>query len=67
VVLRSASPPKSRGELGTLTARVWELRHDLTASDAAYVALAERLALPLMTSDARLARAPGLRCDVIVA
>ena len=39
--------------------RVWALRHTLTAYDAAYVALSEVLAMPLVTSDARLARASG--------
>lgn len=37
--------------------RIWELRHHLTAYDAAYVALAEALAAPLVTRDAALARA----------
>ena len=44
--------------------RVWELRTNLSAYDALYVALAERLHAPLLTADARLARAPGLRCPV---
>ncbi|MGC5627045.1 type II toxin-antitoxin system VapC family toxin [Georgenia sp. Z1344] len=39
--------------------RVWELRSNLTAYDATYVALAELLDVALLTSDARLARAPG--------
>ena len=39
--------------------RVWELRHNITAYDAAYVALAEELAAPLLTADRRLAEAPG--------
>jgi predicted nucleic acid-binding protein len=37
--------------------RIWALRHDLTAYDAAYVALAEALAAPLLTRDGALARA----------
>jgi predicted nucleic acid-binding protein len=41
--------------------RVWELRHGLTAYDAAFVALAELLGVPLVTCDARLADAPGNR------
>jgi predicted nucleic acid-binding protein len=44
--------------------RVWALRANLTAYDAVYVALAEALAAPLLTCDARLARAPGLRARV---
>ncbi|MGH2903927.1 MAG: type II toxin-antitoxin system VapC family toxin [Solirubrobacteraceae bacterium] len=47
-----------------LTARVWELRHNFTTYDAAYVALAETLEATLLTSDGRLARAPGLRCAI---
>ena len=46
--------------------RIWELRDDLTAYDAAYVVLAEIIECPLVTGDARLSRAPGLRCAVTV-
>ena len=42
-----------------LAARIWDLRENLTAYDAAYVALAEALNAPLITMDARLAQAPG--------
>ena len=42
-----------------LLPRVWELRHNFTAYDAVYVALAEALDAPLVTRDARLAAAPG--------
>lgn len=42
-----------------LLPRIWELRANLTAYDAAYVALAEALGAPLLTRDARLAAAPG--------
>jgi predicted nucleic acid-binding protein len=47
-----------------LLERCWELRDNLTPYDAAYVALAEALDVPLLTSDARLANAPGIRCEV---
>lgn len=47
-------------------ARVWELRSNLTAYDAWYVALAEELDWPLFTLDHRLSRASGPRCEVIV-
>ncbi len=38
--------------------RIWELRHNLTAYDAAYVALAETLGCALLTRDQRLAKSP---------
>ena len=44
--------------------RAWELRTNLTAYDALYVALAEQLGATLLTADARAARAPGLLCGV---
>jgi predicted nucleic acid-binding protein len=47
-----------------LAARIWELRENLTAYDAAYVALAEVLDVPLLTTDRRLAQAPGIRVTV---
>ena len=47
-----------------LSDRMWYLRHNLTAYDAAYVALAESLEVPLVTCDARLASAPGLDAQV---
>jgi len=43
-----------------LLERVWELRQNLSAYDAVYVALAEVLDAVLLTCDGRLARAPGL-------
>jgi predicted nucleic acid-binding protein len=42
-----------------LLPRIWDLRNDLTAYDAAYVALAEALDAPLLTRDRRLAAAAG--------
>ena len=46
--------------------RIWELRDNVSAYDAAYVALAEIIECPLVTADARLSRAPGIRCAVTV-
>ena len=44
----------------------WALRHNLSAYDACYVALAEALDCPLLTADARMALAPGPECSFIV-
>jgi predicted nucleic acid-binding protein len=44
--------------------RIWELRGNLTAYDAAYIALAEALPAPFLTRDARLARARGHRAVI---
>lgn len=56
----------SRYPHGPLLRRVWELHRNLTAYDAVYVALAEALETVLVTCDARIARASGLRCNVQV-
>ncbi len=48
-----------------LLGRMWELRANFTASDAAYVALAELLGAALVTTDSRLARAPGIRARIV--
>ena len=45
--------------------RVWELRENLTAYDAWYVALAEALGVKLATLDAALCRAAGPRCGFL--
>ena len=50
----------------TLLDRVWEPRENLSAYDASYVALAELLDCSLLTADARLSRAPGVRCPITV-
>ena len=46
--------------------RIWELRDHLSAYDAGYIALAERLGCAVLTADPRLSRAPGIRCPVTV-
>jgi predicted nucleic acid-binding protein len=50
-----------------LLLRIWELRENLTAYDAVYVALAEAVRATLVTCDARLGRAPltGVTVEVI--
>lgn len=55
-----------RYPMPALLHRMWQLRDNLTAYDAAYVALAESLGCVLLTADRRLGRAPGLRCSVTV-
>jgi predicted nucleic acid-binding protein len=47
-----------------LIPRCWDLRDNLTVYDAAYVALAEALAVPLLTADSRLAKATGPECSI---
>ena len=47
-----------------LLGRVWALRANASAYDATYVALAEALGCDLVTTDARLAGAPGLQCPI---
>lgn len=69
--MSSAQAEQAERQLAALTlrertelsyGRIWELRSNLRLYDAAYVALAERLDVPLLTRDARLAKAPGPRC-----
>jgi predicted nucleic acid-binding protein len=43
--------------------RAWELRANVTAYDAWYVALAEALGVPLATLDQKLTRASGPQCQ----
>jgi predicted nucleic acid-binding protein len=63
-LLRKA--PMARYPHTPLLPRIWELRENLTAYDAAYVALAEALRGTLLTCDERIARAPGIRASVEV-
>lgn len=58
--------PIVRRSHSILLGRVWELRHNLSAYDATYVALAEALRCPLITSDERIAAASRIRCEVVV-
>jgi predicted nucleic acid-binding protein len=58
--------PLARFPVGPLMRRAYELRANVTAYDAAYIALAEGLACPLITGDTRLAVAPGINCEIEV-
>jgi len=51
---------------GPIIPRLWSWRYNLTSYDAAYVTLAEGLDAPLLTTDARLGRAPRLPVRVEV-
>ncbi len=59
-----AAFPLARYPHEPLLPRIWALRANLTAFDAAYVALAEGLGATLVTRDRRLAAAPGHRAKV---
>jgi predicted nucleic acid-binding protein len=61
-----AGLPMTRYLHDPLIRRVWELKDNVTAYDAAYVALAEALRAPLVTCDARLAKASGIHATVDV-
>jgi predicted nucleic acid-binding protein len=56
--------PLDRYPHDLLLRRVWELRQNITAYDAVYVALAEALDAPLLTRDRRLAAAAGHHAQV---
>ena len=56
--------PIVRFPIGPLMIRAYELRANVTPYDATYVGLAEGLDCTLVTADGRLARAPGIQCNV---
>ena len=58
--------PIRRYRNDVLLHRIWELRHNVSAYDAAYIDLAEGLRVPLITWDKRLAKARGHRAKVEV-
>lgn len=62
-----AHAPFLRYALQPLLADAWELRHNLALRDALYVSLARRLGAAFITADARLAKAPALGVEVILA
>jgi predicted nucleic acid-binding protein len=53
-----------RHSMQPLQRRVFELRHNFTAYDAMYVALAEALEVPLLTDDGKFAATPGHQADI---
>ena len=59
--------PLQRYPHDVLLPRVWELRNNLTAYDAVYIALAEALDAPLLTRDRRLAGSVGHYADIELA
>ena len=58
--------PVRRVPTRSLLTAMWVLRANVSAYDACYVALAQALSCPLVTADARLARAPGLGITTLV-
>ncbi len=58
--------PLTRYPHDFLIPRVWQLRGNLSAYDAVYVALSETLNAPLITRDRRLAQAPGHAAQIEV-
>jgi len=61
-----ADAPFRRIPITPLLPRIWALRENLTAYDAAYVALSEALDAPLLTFDRRIPVAPGHRAQVVL-
>ena len=55
-----------RFEHAPLLPRIWDLRHNLTAYDGAYVALAEVTHALLVTTDRKVASAPGHNAEVVL-
>ena len=56
----------TRHPIPGLLKRIWELRDNVSAYDASYIALAESLDCELVTADGRLSRATGIQCPVTV-
>jgi predicted nucleic acid-binding protein len=58
--------PMKRYSHKVLMPRIWELRHNFTAYDTSYIALAEALDAPLITCDRAFASTSGHRAQVLV-
>jgi predicted nucleic acid-binding protein len=58
--------PVQRVQVRSLLPDAWSKRHNLTISDALYVALAAHVGAPLVTVDLRLANAPGLSIATLI-
>jgi predicted nucleic acid-binding protein len=56
--------PVTRYDHPPLAQRIWELRHNAGAYDAAYLALAEHLSIPLLTTDKKMTGVSGAACQV---
>jgi predicted nucleic acid-binding protein len=61
-----AEAPLRRIPVAPLLPRMWALRGNLSAYDAAYVALAEALEVPLLSFDTKIRSAPGHRAEVLI-
>ena len=61
-----ADLPLTRYAHDLLLPRIWDLRNNVTAYDAVYLALAEAVSAPLVTCDAKLRSAPGHSAQVLV-
>lgn len=59
-----AAMPIRRESAQPLIARIWNLRHNYTAYDASYIALAEALDATLITCDEKFTRAGAARCPI---
>ncbi|MEN3975228.1 type II toxin-antitoxin system VapC family toxin [Emcibacter sp. SYSU 3D8] len=67
ILAAMADFPLTRHRHDVLLERIWELRHNVSAYDGAYVALAEILGAPLLTSDQRLAASSGHQARIDLA
>jgi predicted nucleic acid-binding protein len=61
-ILDLQAMPLERVDVTPLLNRVWQLRENLTAYDATFVAVAEAFDAVLVTADERMTKAPGPRC-----